>query len=58
MAVKVPANTDCNIEFYYETPGFSTGLLISIASGCAFAIYVGVTVLVHIYKKRKISKRS
>ncbi len=58
MAVKVPANTECSIEFYYETPGFGTGLSISIASGCAFAIYVGVTVFVHIYKKRKISKRS
>lgn len=50
MAVKVPANTDCTIEFNYETPGFGTGLLISLASLCAFAVYVTVIV---IYRRTK-----
>lgn len=57
MAVKVPANTECDIEFTYETPGLSTGVKISLCALLAYTLYI--TAVVIIRKKRKsISIRS
>jgi uncharacterized membrane protein YfhO len=39
MAVKIPANTECNVVFTYETPGFSLGCKISLAAFCALLVY-------------------
>ncbi|MEE1218741.1 MAG: YfhO family protein [Ruminococcus sp.] len=39
MAVKIPADTKCDVVFEYETPGFSLGLKITITAFCAFAVY-------------------
>lgn len=49
MAVKVPANTECDIVFTYKTPGFATGVTISLISFGAFVIYFA---LVLIYKRK------
>lgn len=49
MAVKVPANTECEIEFLYETPGLSTGLAVTAMAAGAFAIYI---IVLLIYKKK------
>lgn len=40
MAVLIPENTECSIEFVYETPGLSAGILISVLSAAAFAVYI------------------
>ena len=40
MAVKVPANTECDIEFTYETPGLSTGVKISLCALLAYTLYI------------------
>ncbi len=58
MAIKVPAKTDCDIVFTYETPGFSLGIKITIISALIFVIYIGTLVMLHIYKKKKTTKRS
>ena len=42
MAVYIPENTKCSIEFVYETPGLSTGILISVLSAAAFAVYIQI----------------
>lgn len=53
MAVEIPAHKKCNIEFVYETPGFSTGCTISlIAFGC-FILYAVSLFAVRTYKKRR-----
>jgi uncharacterized membrane protein YfhO len=39
MAVKIPAKTECNVVFTYETPGFSLGCKISLAAFCALLVY-------------------
>lgn len=51
MAVKVPANTECNVEFTYETPGLATGIKISLCAVLAYALYI--TAVVMFRKKRK-----
>lgn len=54
MAVKIPADSDCKIEFTYETPGFSAGCKISLAAFAVLLIYSGITVYFKISRKRKI----
>lgn len=49
MAIKIPAETECEIEFNYETPGFSLGKTITICSLGAFIIYIG---LIFLFRKR------
>ncbi len=52
MAVEIPANTECEIVFTYETPGFSTGCKISLASLFALVVYSGI-IIICANKKRK-----
>ena len=54
MAVKVPANTECDIVFTYETPGFSLGLKISLCALGAFAVYLTIVIIYRIKKRKKI----
>ncbi len=44
MAVRVPAG-ESKIVFHYETPGFRTGVLISLCAAAAYALYMVLTVL-------------
>lgn len=53
MAVYIPENTKCSIEFVYETPGLSTGILISVLSAAAFAVYILSIIIFRLIKKRK-----
>ena len=53
MAVKVPANTECDIEFFYETPGLVAGVKISIVALCAYILYLSTVIVL---RKRKIRK--
>lgn len=53
MAVKVPANTECDIVFTYQTPGLATGIVISLVALGVFAVYMTIVI---IYRKRKINK--
>ena len=48
MAVKVPANTECDVEFTYETPGFATGVKISLCALLAYFLYVTAVVVYRI----------
>lgn len=57
MAVRVPGHTDCEIEFKYETPGFSAGVAISLAALGGFCIYGIALAAAGILKKRKYSNR-
>lgn len=52
-AVKVPGNTDCKIEFTYETPGFSAGLKISLASLSVYVIYLTVIFIYRVKKQKR-----
>lgn len=51
-AVKIPADTDCEIVFTYQTPGFSAGCIISLAALAALLIYSGITAYVKIRKRK------
>lgn len=53
MAIKVPAKTDCKITFTYKTPGFDTGVKISLIALVAFLLYVATIVTFRLVKKRK-----
>ena len=53
MAVKIPKGEKCDIVITYETPGFSTGVKISLCAFGAFLIYCAVIVTVKTVKKRK-----
>ena len=53
IAVKIPKGEMCDIVFTYETPGFSTGVKISLCTFGAFLIYCAVIVTVKTVKKRK-----
>ena len=53
MAVKVPANTECDIEFFYETPGLVAGVKISIVALGAYILYLSTVIVL---RKRKIRK--
>ncbi|WP_405354374.1 YfhO family protein, partial [Ruminococcus sp.] len=53
MAVYIPANAKCSIEFIYETPGLSTGILISVISAAAFAVYILSIITFRFIKKKK-----
>ena len=53
MAVYIPANENCNIEFVYKTPGLSTGILISVISAAAFLVYILSINIFRYIKKRK-----
>ena len=53
MAVYIPENTKCSIEFVYETPGLSAGILISVLSAAAFAVYILSIIIFRLIKKRK-----
>lgn len=56
MAVKVAAHTKSTIVFTYETPGFSTGVKISLASLGAFVLYVCIFAAVTAVKKKRKKK--
>lgn len=56
MAVKIPANTKCEIVFNYETPGWSTGLKISCAALLLFIIYVTAVSVIRVKNKTKNTK--
>ena len=45
MAVKIPAESFCDIEFTYQTPGLSTGIKISLIAFLAFVIYMTVIII-------------
>jgi len=53
MAVYIPENTKCSIEFVYKTPGLSAGILISVLSAVAFAVYILSIIIFRLIKKRK-----
>lgn len=53
MAVKIPADTVCDIEFTYETPGWSVGCLISLCALGVFAVYMVCVIGYRIYRKRR-----
>lgn len=57
MAVKLPAQSECNIVFSYETPGFSTGVKISLSALAAFILYMTAVVGFGIRKKKKAELR-
>lgn len=50
MAVRVPKG-ESEIVFTYQTPGFNTGVFISICAAAAFAVYMTLTLLIR--KKHK-----
>lgn len=52
MAVLIPENTECSIEFVYETPGLSAGILISLLSAAAFAVYILSIIAFRFIKRR------
>ncbi len=54
MAVKIPADTECDVVFTYETPGWSLGLKISLTALVAFAVYVIATAVIKSRIKKKI----
>lgn len=56
MAVKVPANTDCEIVFSYKTPGLSTGITISLAALGAFVVYMTAISVFKVKQKRNKKK--
>lgn len=53
MAVKVPAEQNSKIEFFYKTPGLDMGIKISLASLGVFAVYIGLVILVRYQKKKR-----
>lgn len=54
MAVKIPANKECDIVFNYETPGWSIGVKISMLALAMFAAYICITILLRKKQKKKI----
>ena len=53
MAIRLPAQTDCDIVFTYKTPGFKMGTLISLAALAGFAVYIAVVLLIK--RKRRLN---
>ena len=58
MAIKIPADTKCEIVFDYETPGFATGVKISILAFCALVVYVSALFGYKHFKKRNLANNS
>lgn len=58
MAVKVPANTKSEIVFKYRTPGFDTGIKISLCALAVFALYMLTVLTVAVVKRITASKKS
>ncbi len=56
MAVKIPAESLCKIEFTYETPGLSTGIKISLTALFAFAVYMGIIIIYRTLKSKSTTK--
>ncbi|MBQ1506814.1 MAG: YfhO family protein, partial [Ruminococcus sp.] len=52
MAVRVPGKTESKIVFKYETPGWNTGVKISLVCLGAFAVYMAIVI---IYRRKKRS---
>ena len=52
MAVKIPKGEKCDIVFTYETPGFSTGVKISLCALGAFLMYGAVILTVKKIKRK------
>lgn len=46
MAVRIPADTNCDIRFTYRTPGFAAGVAISLGAAALFVVYMTVTMVV------------
>lgn len=55
MAVRVPGYTDCEIEFTYETPGFSAGIKISLAALAAYLIFLAAVIIYRLKFRKKPS---
>ena len=53
MAVRVPGYIDCEIVFTYETPGFWTGVKISLCALTAFAVYLCIVICFSRRKRRR-----
>ena len=53
MAIRLPAQTDCDIVFTYRTPGFKMGSVISLAALAGFAVYIAVVLLIK--RKRRLN---
>lgn len=53
MAVKIPAHTDCRIEFTYETPGLKQGCVISLGAFGALSVYSCIVLIYSLIKKKK-----
>ena len=51
MAVLVPAESECDIEFVYKTPGLSTGIIITAVSFGLLLVYASIVILLS-YKKK------
>lgn len=51
MAILVPAESECEIEFIYNTPGLSTGIIITACSFSLLFIYA-IIVAFFAYKKK------
>lgn len=58
MAVKIPAKTDCKIEFTYETPGFSAGVAVSLTALGVFCIYICILGYFKIRKNKQHINKS
>lgn len=56
MAVSVPAESNCEIEFIYNTPGLSTGVIITLSSFALLLIYASILALFAHKKKKQASK--
>ena len=53
MAVKVPAG-ESKIVFTYHTPGFGTGVLISVCSAAGLALYIALVIVFRRKSKRQM----
>ena len=57
MAVRVPKGKS-DIVFTYETPGFKTGVVISLCALAAFAVYITLIIVFRIIRKKRIRRDS
>ena len=56
MAIRLPAQTDCEIVFTYHTPGFRMGVILSLAALAGFIVYMTVVFLIK--RKRRMNHAS
>ena len=53
MAVRVPARSNSEIVFHYETPGLKTGLMISAGAGIVLAVYLAAVIIILIIRRKR-----